>query len=148
MGKWTSVKERLPVEDLRVLVCCKTQKGVRSINLAYQEKGFWHGSGSMSNVTHWMMLPELPAENETLHEKIEAYAKRQREGERLVCPRCGENAMYTDLHCNSLSRRADIYICSVCGMEEAMNDMRRGRRMDSEENETALLLWAIAEGGF
>ena len=83
-----------------------------------------------------------------LQEKIEAYAKRQRAGERLTCPRCGEDAMFTDLCCNSLSRRADIYICSVCGMEEAMDDMRRGRRMDSEENEQALLLWAIAGSDF
>ena len=60
MDKWIDVKERLPLPDMRVLVCCKTQKGVRSINLAYQVNGFWHGNGSMAGVTHWMRLPELP----------------------------------------------------------------------------------------
>lgn len=79
--------------------------------------------------------------------KIKEYAKRQREGEHLPCPRCGEKTMFHDMAENALSRRADIYICSVCGMEEAINDMRRGRHMEPEEQEEALLLWAIAEPG-
>ena len=82
-----------------------------------------------------------------LQKKIEEYAERQRAGEWLPCPRCGEKTMYHDMAENALSRRADIYICSVCGMEEAMNDMRRGRKMELLEKEEALLLWAIAEPG-
>ncbi len=60
MTEWISVDERLPEENIRVLVCCQTKKGVRSINIAYQTYKFWHGYGSMSGVTHWMPLPEMP----------------------------------------------------------------------------------------
>lgn len=56
--KW--VKDKLPNENERVIVCCETKKGVKSINLAYHANGYWHGQGSMSNVIAWMALPELP----------------------------------------------------------------------------------------
>ena len=62
--RWIPVGEKLPDEDVKVLVCCKTTKGVRSVNMAYLLNGFWHGQGSMSGVTHWMPLPELPEEVE------------------------------------------------------------------------------------
>lgn len=58
--EWINVNERLPKEDERVLVCCKTKKGVQSVNMAYQVNGMWHGNGSMASVTHWQPLPELP----------------------------------------------------------------------------------------
>ena len=58
--KWISVEERLPEHEDRVLVACRTKKGAQSINLAYYSDGFWHGQGSMSGVTHWMPLPDLP----------------------------------------------------------------------------------------
>ena len=58
--KWISVEERLPEHEDRVLVACRTKKGAQSINLAYHSDGFWHGQGSMSGVTHWMPLPDLP----------------------------------------------------------------------------------------
>lgn len=64
MEKWTSVKDRLPDTDDIVLVVTKTKHGVRNINRAYHNAGFWHGSGSMANVTHWMPLPELPEDEE------------------------------------------------------------------------------------
>ena len=57
---WISVKDRLPEEDKRVIVCCQNKKGLQNINMAYQVKGFWHGNGSMAGVTHWQPLPELP----------------------------------------------------------------------------------------
>ncbi len=60
-GGWTMLPE-LPPEDERVFVCCQTKKGVKSVNIAYQSDGIWHGSGSMSGVTAWMPLPELPGE--------------------------------------------------------------------------------------
>lgn len=62
MAEWINVIDKLPDEDVRVMVCCQTKKGVQSINLAYQTGGIWHGTGSMSSVTHWMPLPELPEE--------------------------------------------------------------------------------------
>ena len=60
VGKWIPVTERLPDTEDRVLVCCKTKKGLQTINMAYLFNGTWHGQGSMSGVTHWMPLPELP----------------------------------------------------------------------------------------
>lgn len=36
------------------------------------------------------------------------------------CPRCGEFKMNPDIYKNALSRHADIYICSQCGMDEAI----------------------------
>lgn len=54
------INDRLPEEGVRVLVCCRTLKGVQNINLAYYANGSWHGQGSMAGVTHWMPLPELP----------------------------------------------------------------------------------------
>lgn len=57
---WIDATEKLPDENVRCLVCCQTQKGFRSHNLAYYADGHWHGTGSMSGVTHWMYPPTLP----------------------------------------------------------------------------------------
>lgn len=62
MEKWISVNKRLPEDDERVLVVCRTKKGVQTVNLAYYWNGTWHGQGSMAGVTHWMPLPTLPVE--------------------------------------------------------------------------------------
>lgn len=61
--QWIPVTERLPETDEMCLVTAKTQKGVRNVNRAYYMNGFWHGSGSMANVTAWMPLPD-PYEDE------------------------------------------------------------------------------------
>ena len=58
--EWIPVTERLPDTEDRVLVCCKTKKGLQTVNMAYLFNGTWHGQGSMSGVTHWMPLPEPP----------------------------------------------------------------------------------------
>ena len=55
---WISVQERLPEDDRMVLVTCQTKKGIRSVNRAYCDGAFWHGSGSMSGVIAWRPLPE------------------------------------------------------------------------------------------
>jgi Lar family restriction alleviation protein len=56
---WISVDGRLPEPDTRVLVSCRTKRGQNSINMAYvDERGFWHGMGSMSGVRAWMPLPD------------------------------------------------------------------------------------------
>ena len=46
---------------------------------------------------------------------------KQRAGEISECPRCGRK-MDSHLSHNSLSRRAIIYICSLCGTLEALED--------------------------
>jgi hypothetical protein len=39
-----------------------------------------------------------------------------------ICPRCKENVLDPEEGMNSLSRRADVYICSECGGAEAIED--------------------------
>lgn len=56
--QWIPVAERLPDQDDMVLVTCRTKKGMLSVNRAYLSNGFWHGSGTMSGVIAWMLLPE------------------------------------------------------------------------------------------
>lgn len=55
---WIPVEERLPEDDSMVLVTCQTKKGIRSVNRAYCDGAFWHGSGSMSGVIAWRPLPD------------------------------------------------------------------------------------------
>lgn len=62
MSNWISVKDRLPEDDSMKLVVAKAKNGTRSVNRAWFDGQFWHGSGSMAGVTHWMLLPELPKE--------------------------------------------------------------------------------------
>lgn len=45
---------------------------------------------------------------------------RQGVGEHMPCPRCGRDTMKENIHTNALSRHADVYICDVCGTEEAL----------------------------
>ena len=49
---------------------------------------------------------------------LDLKAKQQAESE-MVCPRCGQNKLKSPLTHNALSRYADLYICSECGMTEA-----------------------------
>ena len=44
---------------------------------------------------------------------------RQDAGEKMPCPRCGRNELKVSMAHNALSRYADLYICSECGMTEA-----------------------------
>jgi len=62
---WISVEERLPEDNLTVLVCCTNQyikKGkIFCSGVAKTHKGDWVGTG-YSNITHWMPLPLPPFE--------------------------------------------------------------------------------------
>ena len=54
---------------------------------------------------------------------VKEFADAQRSGYIAMCPRCGRPVM--ERHYNSttfgcLSRQADVYICSDCGEEEAI----------------------------
>lgn len=65
-------------------------------------------------------------ENPTVSAKeiIEDYGRKQKENGCTICPRCGRmHRMYKESVKNALSRRADVYICSQCGMDEAVRDM-------------------------
>lgn len=67
---------------------------------------------------------------------IEQFAKKQ-QGGHFACPRCGKMAMNAEsVTHNALSRRATVYVCDACGMQEALEDM-----MDSR---TPLAEWVMA----
>ena len=53
--------------------------------------------------------------------RVKEFAARQKTGSFTACPRCG-GWMRRELYMNCLSRRADIYVCEKCGMEEALAD--------------------------
>lgn len=40
----------------------------------------------------------------------------------LPCPRCGHDRMNGVIVRNALSRRARVYICDLCGLDEALRD--------------------------
>lgn len=42
---------------------------------------------------------------------------------RTKCPRCGRDAMKSDVALNALSRYINVYVCTECGIEEAMLDL-------------------------
>lgn len=66
---------------------------------------------------------------------IERFAEKQ-QGGYFACPRCGKMAMDAEsVTRNALSRRATVYVCDSCGIEEALEDML-GERMP-------LTAWAI-----
>lgn len=58
-------------------------------------------------------------------EIIESLMPMQERGDHIPCPRCGHDRMHFDRPAlNALSRRAKVYICETCGMEEALLDMQ------------------------
>lgn len=58
-----------------------------------------------------------------LNKILENWAKAQKAGAWLPCPRCGQLTMKEDLYSNAFSRRTDIYVCDKCGMAEAVEDV-------------------------
>lgn len=53
---------------------------------------------------------------------IERFAEKQ-QGGHFACPRCGRMTMSGDAKRNALSRRASVYVCDTCGLQEALEDM-------------------------
>ena len=54
---------------------------------------------------------------------IESIADLQKNGFTSKCPRCGkEEELCCSEEFGAISRRADVYVCSECGSEEAMED--------------------------
>ena len=68
---------------------------------------------------------------------IERFSEKQ-QGGHFACPRCGEMTMNAEsVTRNALSRRATVYVCDACGMQEALEDMADIR--------TPLTEWAIVQ---
>lgn len=57
-------------------------------------------------------------------ELIESLMPLQEEGCSFPCPRCGGPMNQERLQLNALSRYAKVWICSKCGTDEALRDMR------------------------
>lgn len=55
---WVSVKDRLPEEDIRVLVYLDSDRSYTKIDTDRRFEGKWVRWDS--DVTHWMYLPECP----------------------------------------------------------------------------------------
>ena len=51
-------------------------------------------------------------------EALERFGKVQTA--RITCPRCGKPDMRDPIHTNALSRFANVYVCDMCGMAEAL----------------------------
>lgn len=62
--------------------------------------------------------------DEKIKEALSEFKKMQIDGELHFCPRCGEERMRDVPTHNCLSRQADVYVCEVCGAEEAIYAMK------------------------
>lgn len=51
---------------------------------------------------------------------LDQIQEAQEKGTSLLCPRCGKPRMNPKLTYNALSRHVDVYVCEVCGMDEAI----------------------------
>lgn len=60
--EWISVKDRLPEEDIRVLVYLNTNRSYTKMDTDRRFEGKWVRWAS--DVTHWMPLPAPPTEEE------------------------------------------------------------------------------------
>ena len=58
---WVSVEKALPETTDHVLCCTRTKAGRKNVVIGYYMDGMWR-CGMNSNVTHWMPLPEPPAD--------------------------------------------------------------------------------------
>lgn len=57
--RWRDPVKDPPEDEEKKIVVCRTKKGVITYNQAWRdEKGCWHGSGSMSNVIGYMPFPK------------------------------------------------------------------------------------------
>ena len=59
--EWISVRDRLPEDQVEVLVATRSKNGVRNIDKGYLAIDHFIHRGR-AEVTHWMPLPEPPKE--------------------------------------------------------------------------------------
>lgn len=83
----------------------------------------------------------------TMDEMIKNWSIAQKADAVLPCPRCGLFKMSPKLSDNALSRRADVYVCSMCGTDEALGDMRSSKFafVDDEYNRRSLSAWWLSK---
>lgn len=97
--------------------------GIREFeNNEFQDEKYMSELLDRTMLAYWQYREKLKAlwvEQKLCEESI-----LQRINGRHACPRCGSE-MECDLAHNSFSRRADIYVCSTCGMLEAIEDARK-----------------------
>lgn len=91
--------------------------------------------------------------NEEAKKLIESLMKLQEDNTSnyvFPCPRCGHDRMDIKPVRNALSRRANVYICNSCGMEEALldaagkdplplNEWAMVKGFDSEDEEEVII---------
>lgn len=111
-----------------------------------QEKA--QADGRIDDREVWEIESVDPHEETLARVLIAEFSKKQRDGH-FACPRCGKMTMDAEsVTRNALSRRATVYICDACGMQEALEDM-----MDSITPLTAWAIvaapenWCMEEGG-
>lgn len=61
MSGWRNARKEFPTDGEEVLVCTRAKNGVRNIDKGYYSSDRWIHRGC-SEVTHWMPLPQFPAE--------------------------------------------------------------------------------------
>lgn len=80
-----------------------------------------------------------------MDEMIKNWKIAQKAGAVLPCPRCGLFKMGEEISDNALSRRADIYVCSSCGTDEALEDMRYHTFADPDSTKRSLSAWWLSK---
>ena len=70
--------------------------------------------------THPMAITKTSISDKVVKE----FKEKQLAGEKMLCPRCGDDKMKTPITHNCLSRQIDIYVCEECGAEEAVYAMK------------------------
>ena len=88
----------------------------------------------------------LPAESERekmkIYDILRKWGEAQEEFLALPCPRCGRNVLLKrERESYTLSREADIYICSTCAKEEKWKEEMRKGEFTSKDRERELSSW-------
>lgn len=87
---------------------------------------------------NWRIESIEPHEETLARILISEFAEKQ-QGGHFACPRCGKMTMDAEsVTRNALSRRASVYVCDICGTEEAIEDMGAMSKLPLRE-------WAIAQ---
>ena len=64
MNEWISVKDRLPEDNINVIICFQKRSfDFCSLGTTKDGERYWHGLESIEVlITHWMSLPEPPGD--------------------------------------------------------------------------------------